>query len=185
MNDTPPPVPPRPSPRLIVYPGTFDPITLGHLDLVERASGIFDRVILAVAASSAKPGAMFGLDERLEMARETVAGLPNVSVEPLPGMLVDFCHAHGARVVLRGLRAYSDFEAEFQMALTNRKLAPDIETFFLMPKEEHSCVSSSTVREIAAYAGDTTPFVPPPVQRHIERRVVLSRLNGRSPEGHP
>ena len=165
------------SARTIVYPGTFDPLTLGHLDLVERASGIFDRVILAVAAASSKPGAMFSLQERLDMARETVSSLPN-SVEALPGMLVDFCHVHGARVVLRGLRAYSDFEAEFQMALTNRKLAPDIETFFLMPKEEHSCVSSSTVREIASYAGDTTSFVPPAVQRYIERRVVLTRLAG-------
>lgn len=184
MNATATP-PAPPSPRLIVYPGTFDPLTLGHLDLVERASGIFDRVILAVAASSAKPGAMFTLGERIEMARETVAPLGNVSVEAMPGMLVDFCHAHGARVVLRGLRAYSDFEAEFQMALTNRKLAPDIETFFLMPKEEHSCVSSSTVREIASYAGDTTPFVPPAVQRHIERRVVLARLSGRAPSDRP
>ena len=166
--------------RTIVYPGTFDPLTLGHLDLVERVSGIFDRVILAVAAASAKPGAMFSLEERLEMAKETVAPLVNVSVEAMPGMLVDFCHNHGARVVLRGLRAYSDFEAEFQMALTNRKLAPDIETLFLMPKEEHSCVSSSTVREIAFYAGDTTSFVPPAVQRHIERKVVLSRLGANS-----
>ena len=185
MNETTSDALPQASPRTIVYPGTFDPITLGHLDLVERVCGIFDHVILAVASLSAKPGAMFSLEERLEMARETVAHLGNVEVRALRGMTVDFCHACGARVVLRGLRAYSDFEAEFQMALTNRKLAPDIETFFLMPKEEHSCVSSSTVREIASYAGDTTPFVPPAVQRHIERRVVLSRLSGKAPAGRP
>ena len=163
---------------LIVYPGTFDPLTLGHLDLVQRASGIFDRVILAVAAGSWKPGALFSCAERMEMARESVKELPNVGVERLDGMLVDFCREHGARVVLRGLRAYSDFENEFQMALTNRKLAPDVETLFMMPKEEHSCVSSSVVREIASYAGDVSRFVPPAVQRHLERRIVLSRLNG-------
>jgi len=163
---------------LIVYPGTFDPLTLGHLDLVQRASGIFDRVILAVAAGSWKPGALFSCAERMEMARESVKELPNVEVERLDGMLVDFCREHGARIVLRGLRAYSDFENEFQMALTNRKLAPDVETLFMMPKEEHSCVSSSVVREIASYAGDVSRFVPPAVQRHLERRIVLSGLNG-------
>lgn len=166
------------APSLIVYPGTFDPLTLGHLDLVQRASGIFDRVILAVAAGSWKPGALFSCAERMEMARESVKDLPNVSVERLAGMLVDFCREHGARVVLRGLRAYSDFENEFQMALTNRKLAPDVETLFMMPKEEHSCVSSSVVREIASYAGDVSRFVPPAVQRHLERRIVLAGLNG-------
>ena len=162
---------------LIVYPGTFDPLTLGHLDLLERAAGIFDRVVLAVAGSSSKIGAMFPCEERIEMAREVVRALPNVGVERMDGMLVDFCHEIGARVVLRGLRAYSDFEYEFQMALTNRKLAPDIETLFMMPREDHSYVSSSIVREIAAYAGDTSKFVPPAVQLHIERLVVMRRLS--------
>lgn len=105
--------------------------------------------------------------------------MPNVSVEVMNGMLVDFARKHKVRVVLRGLRAYSDFEYEFQMAQTNRKLAPEIETLFLMPKEEHSYVSSSTVREVAKYAGDTSIFVPPEVQRYIERHVVISRLNGK------
>lgn len=167
------------APHLIVYPGSFDPLTLGHLDLVERAAGLFDRVILAVAAGSWKPGALFTCAERVEMAREVVKALPNVEVAVMHGMLVDFCRERGARVVLRGLRAFSDFEYEFQMAFTNRRLAPEIETLFMMPKEDHSCVSSSIVREIASYAGDTTRFVPPEVQRHIERKVVLTRLEGK------
>ena len=111
------------------------------------------------------------------MAQEVVAGLPNVSVRRMDGMLIDFVRQLGARVILRGLRAYGDFEYEFQMALTNRKLAPEIETLFMMPKEDHSYVSSSTVREVARYAGDTSSFVPPSVQRHIERRVITDRLN--------
>lgn len=176
---------PDPANSLIVYPGTFDPLTLGHLDLLERASGLFGRVVLAVAWTSAKIGAMFPCEERLEMAREVVRAMPNVQVMRMDGMLVDFCHELGARVVLRGLRAYSDFEYEFQMAHANRKLAPDIETLFLMPREELACVTSSTVREIAAYAGDTSKFVPPAVQRHIERRVVLSRLSGKAPGCRP
>lgn len=160
----------------IIYPGTFDPMTLGHLDLLERASGLFGHVILAIAGTSWKPGALFSCADRIAMAREAAQHLPNVTVEGMDGLLVDFCHARGVRVVLRGLRAYSDFEYEFQMALTNRKLAPDIETLFLMPHEEHSYVSSSTVREIASYAGDTSKFVPAPVQRYIERQIVLNGL---------
>lgn len=165
-------------PKSIVYPGTFDPLTLGHLDLLERASGLFDHVILAVAATTSKTGSMFSCEERVAMAREVSEPLGNVTVEVMEGLLVDFARAHGARVVLRGLRAYSDFEYEFQMALTNRKLAPEVETLFMMPNEEHSYVSSSTVREVARYAGDTSTFVPAAVQRYIERKVVITRLNG-------
>lgn len=113
------------------------------------------------------------------MACEVVEGMGNIDVQIMDGLLVDFVRHCGARVVLRGLRAYSDFEYEFQMALTNRKLAPEIETLFMMPKEDHSYVSSSTVREVARYAGDTSLFVPPAVQRHIERKVVLSSLNAK------
>ena len=161
----------------IVYPGTFDPLTLGHLDLLLRASELFEHVILAIAGASKKAGRMFSCEDRLAMAREVVAGLPNIEVKPMNGLLIDFMRAEGARVVLRGLRAYSDFEYEFQMALTNRKLAPEIETLFMMPKEDHSYVSSSIVREVASYAGDTSMFVPPAVQRYIERRIVLQRLD--------
>lgn len=166
---------------IIVYPGTFDPLTLGHLDLLVRGAELFDHVVLAVAGTTAKAGSMFSCEERIEMAREVVSDLPNVVVKRMDGLLIDFVRREGARVVLRGLRAYSDFEYEFQMALTNRKLAPEIETLFLMPKEDHSYVSSSTVREVARYAGDTSQFVPPAVQRYIERRVVLDRL--RAPGG--
>ena len=117
----------------IVYPGTFDPMTLGHLDLVTRGAALFDRVIVAVAAYSNKAGSLFPLEERMEMAREACEGLGNVVVKPMRTMLVDFVRAEGARAVLRGLRAYSDFEYEFQMALTNRRMAPEIETLFMMP----------------------------------------------------
>ena len=165
-------------PSSIVYPGTFDPLTMGHFDLLERACGLFDNVILAVSSNSYKAGSMFTCEERVAMAREVAAELKNVTVEIMDGLLVDFMRKHRARVVLRGLRAYSDFEYEFQMALTNRKLAPEIETIFMMPKEDLSYVSSSTVREVARYAGGTSLFVPAAVQRYIERRVVVSRLNG-------
>ena len=164
--------------RVGIYPGTFDPLTMGHFDLLERACGLFDNVILAVSANSYKAGSLFTCEERVAMAREVAVELGNVTVEIMDGLLVDFMRKHRARVVLRGLRAYSDFEYEFQMALTNRKLAPEIETIFMMPKEDHSYVSSSTVREVARYAGDTSLFVPAAVQRYIERRVVVSRLNG-------
>ena len=161
---------------VIIYPGTFDPLTLGHLDLLLRAADIFDRVILGIAATTGKVGNMFSCEDRIAMAKEVVASIPNVAVKRMEGMLIDFARQEKARIILRGLRAYSDFEYEFQMALTNRKLASEIETLFMMPKEDHSYVSSSTVREVARYAGDTSLFVPPAVQRYIERRVVIDRL---------
>ena len=152
-----------------VYPGTFDPLTFGHLDLIARSAEIFDRVVVAVASRSAKSGGMFSIEERLAMVRECCAHLPNVEVETLDGLLVNYCMRRDIRIVIRGLRAYSDFEYEFQMALTNRKLAPNIETLFMMPQEEHSYVAASTVREVARYGGDVVSFVPAPVWRHIEQ----------------
>jgi len=152
-----------------IYPGTFDPVTLGHLDLIQRSAVLFDRVVVAVAEKSSKAGGLFGIDERLAMVHEVVDGLPSVSVDVLDGLLVDYCQRKGVRIVIRGLRAYSDFEYEFQMALTNRKLAPGIETLFMMPLEEHSYVTASTVREVARYGGDTSSFVPDQVQRHLQR----------------
>jgi pantetheine-phosphate adenylyltransferase, bacterial len=160
---------------LIVYPGTFDPLTFGHLDLLERASSLFERVILAVAADSKKSTALFSCGERIAAASEVAAAMPNVAVKKIDGLLVDFMRSQNARVVLRGLRAYSDFEYEFQMALTNRKLAPEIETLFMMPKEEHSYVSSSTVREVARFGGDTSLFVPPTVERLLKAKFARAQ----------
>ena len=153
-----------------VYPGTFDPMTKGHFDLIVRASSLYDRLVVAVAATSVKQGAMFDSAERLEMIREDVAkaGRANVEVKLLSGLLVDFCRSEGAKVVIRGVRVYSDFEYEFQMALTNRRLAPEIETLFMMPSENLAYVTASTVREIARYRGDTAPFVTEAVQKRLQ-----------------
>lgn len=164
-----------------VYPGTFDPLTLGHLDLIRRSAGIFDRLTVAVAATSVKKGAMFDVDERMEMIREGCEsiGVSNVDVMPLATLLVDFCHGFSpVPVVVRGLRVYSDFEYEFQMALTNRKLAPDIETLFMMPHEEYSYVTASMVREIALYGGDLSQFVPATVVPHVRRYAERNNLRG-------
>ena len=156
-----------------VYPGTFDPMTLGHFDLVRRAAKLYDRLIVAVAATSKKQGALFGAAERMAMIREDVAkaGVKNVEVKLLDTLLVDFCRRERARVVIRGVRVYSDFEYEFQMALTNRRMAPEIETLFMMPSENLSYVTASTVREIASYGGDTAPFVTDAVQKRLKRRA--------------
>lgn len=150
-----------------IYPGTFDPVTLGHEDLARRAALIFDRVIVAVVARSPKQ-TMFNLEERMQMMRETLHDLPNVEVKPFDGLLVDYVHSTGAHVIVRGLRAFSDFEYEFQMALTNRALAPDIETLFLMPQVQYSYISSSTVRQVMENGAEMERFVPPPVLRRIE-----------------
>ncbi len=160
------------SETVAVYPGTFDPMTKGHFDLIQRASKLYDRLVVAVAATSTKDRAMFSCDERLGMIREDAvrAGLANVEVKKLDTLLVDFCRREGAKVVIRGVRVYSDFEYEFQMALTNRRLAPEIETLFMMPSEQLAYVTASTVREIASYGGDTTPFVTAAVQRHLNEK---------------
>jgi pantetheine-phosphate adenylyltransferase len=155
--------------KTAVYPGTFDPMTKGHFDLIERSAKLYDRLIVAVAATSSKEGAMFPAEDRLAMIREDVgrAGLTNVEVKVLDTLLVEFCRREGARVVIRGVRVYSDFEYEFQMALTNRRLAPEIETLFMMPSESLAYVTASTVREIARYGGDTAPFVTEAVQKRL------------------
>lgn len=158
--------------KIAVYPGTFDPMTRGHFDLIVRGAKLYDKLIVAVAATSTKDKAMFSGEERLEMIRKDAekAGLDNVEVKILDTLLVDFCRREGARVVLRGVRVYSDFEYEFQMALINRRMAPEIETLFMMPSENLAYVTASTVREIASYGGDTAPFVTDVVQANLEKR---------------
>lgn len=147
-------------------------MTKGHFDLIVRGAKLYDKLIVAVAATSTKEKAMFSGPERLEMIREDAkkAGLDNVEVKVLDTLLVDFCRREGARVVLRGVRVYSDFEYEFQMALINRRMAPEIETLFMMPSENLAYVTASTVREIASYGGDTAPFVTDVVQNNLEKR---------------
>jgi pantetheine-phosphate adenylyltransferase len=151
-----------------IYPGTFDPVTLGHLDVITRAAQIFDRVIVAVAKGT-KKRTWFSHQERVRLMKASTRGLRGVEVVPFDGLLMEFAHKSGVHVVVRGLRAFSDFEYEFQMALTNRKMAPDVETLFLMTSEAHSYVSSTTVREIAELGGDTSMFVPAVVQRALNR----------------
>ena len=160
------------SERKAVYPGTFDPMTLGHFDLIQRAAKLYDRLVVAVAATSKKQGALFDARTRMAMIREDVrrAGLANVEVKLLDCLLVDFCRREKVKVVIRGVRVYSDFEYEFQMALTNRRMAPEIETMFMMPSESLAYVTASTVREIASYGGDTAPFVTEAVERHLQKR---------------
>ena len=155
--------------RTAIYAGTFDPLTYGHIDLIERGAELFDRLVLAVAVMSPKT-VLFTTDERLAMAREVVKDMGNVEVDVFDGLLVEYARSKNCRVLIRGLRAYSDFEYEFQMALTNRKLAPDIETIFMMPKETHSYVSSSTVKEVARLGGNTSDFVPPCVEEALLRK---------------
>ena len=148
--------------RLAVYPGTFDPITNGHADLVARAASLFDRVVVAVADSTSK-GPVFGLAERITLARLALADLPNVEVRGFDCLLATFVQEIGAGVIIRGLRAVSDFEYEFQLASMNRHLIPQAETLFLTPAEQYSFISSSLVREIARLGGDVSGFVTPAV----------------------
>ena len=153
-----------------VYPGTFDPLTRGHEDLVRRASTLFDSLILGVADSRSKKP-FFTLDERLEMARQVLGDLRNVEVVGFTGLLIDFARQHDARVVVRGLRAVSDFEYEFQLAGMNRNLDPNMETVFLTPSEQHMFISATLVREIAMFGGDISKFVHPIVRAKLAARV--------------
>ena len=157
--------------RTAIYPGTFDPITNGHADLVHRAAVCFDRVIIAVTGSTAK-ATRFSLDERAALAREVMCEVRNVEIELFDGLLVEFARKRGAQVILRGLRAVSDFEYEFQLASMNRKLAPGIETMFLTPDEGYTFISSSLVREIAALGGDVGGFVHPVVEAALRKKAV-------------
>lgn len=155
--------------RIAVYPGTFDPITNGHVDLVIRAAPLFDHIVVGVAASTGKGPAM-SLDERIALARVALEGIRNVEVRGFSSLLAHFVEEIGARVILRGLRAVSDFEYEFQLASMNRHLIPSAETLFLTPAEQYSFISSSLVREIARLGGDVSGFVHPAVQRALKVR---------------
>jgi pantetheine-phosphate adenylyltransferase len=154
-----------------VYPGTFDPLTRGHEDLVRRAARLYDSVILGVADSRAKR-TFFTLHERVAMAREVLGEISNVQVAGFSGLLIDFVREHDARVVLRGLRAVSDFEYEFQLAGMNRSLYPDFETMFLTPSEQHMFISATLVREIAQLGGDVSKFVHPLVRAKLAAKVA-------------
>ena len=156
--------------NIAVYPGTFDPITLGHEDIVRRASRIFDEVVLAVADSKAKRP-FFTLEERVDMAREVLSDLPNVEVTGFAGLLMQFVQQRGARIVVRGLRAVSDFEYEFQLAGMNRGMYPDVETVFMTPGEQHMFISATIVREISTMGGDTSKFVPPSVAARLKAKI--------------
>ena len=148
--------------RIAIYPGTFDPITNGHVDLVQRAQPLFDKIIVAVAAKSGKTPA-FSLEERIQLADTVLGNLNNVEICGFDSLLVNFAKEQGANIILRGLRAISDFEYEFQLTGINRKMAPEIETLFLMPAEQYTYISSSVVKEVAALNGDVSEFVPAPV----------------------
>ena len=152
--------------RVAVYPGTFDPITNGHVDLATRAATLFDRLIVAIADSGSK-GTSLGLSERISLARVALAGIPNIEVRGFSTLLADLVEEIGAGVILRGLRAVSDFEYEFQLASMNRHLIPSAETLFLTPAEQYSFISSSLVREIARLGGDVSGFVHPVVQQAL------------------
>jgi pantetheine-phosphate adenylyltransferase len=157
--------------RRAIYPGSFDPVTNGHLDVIDRARKLFDEVIVAVAHNDQKHP-LFSLEERLDLLKGALGRIRNVEVAPLDGLLVDFAIARKATAVIRGLRAISDFEFEFQMALMNRKLEATVETIFLMPKEEYTYLSSRIVKEIARLGGDVKDFVPKPVAKALGAKLM-------------
>src|SRR5262245_53315820 len=156
--------------RTVIYPGSFDPFTNGHLDLVQRAAKLFDRVIVAVARNEVK-GPLFAVEERLDLVRQSIKSLPNVSAEAFDGLLVDYVERRGGQAVIRGLRAVSDFEFEFQLALMNRKLNENVETIFMMPKDTYTFLSSRIIKEIARLGGDVSTFVPPHVRTALAKKL--------------
>lgn len=163
--------------RTIIYPGSFDPITNGHLDVAQRAAKLFDRVIVAVARSESKQP-LFPLETRVGLVRRSTQHLGNVEADSFGGLLIDYVRQHGAQAVLRGLRAVSDFEFEFQLALINRRMDEEFETILMMPKDTFTFLSSSMVKEIARLGGDVSPFVPAPVLAALEGRFGSSRKKG-------
>jgi pantetheine-phosphate adenylyltransferase len=159
--------------RTVIYPGSFDPLTNGHLDLIQRATKLFDRVIVAVARNEGKQP-LFTQAERLQMVASAVRGLPHVEADAFEGLLIEYVERRSAQAVIRGLRAVSDFEFEFQLALMNRKLNERIETIFMMPKDTYTFLSSRLVKEIASLGGDVSPFVPAHVRTALASRLALA-----------
>jgi pantetheine-phosphate adenylyltransferase len=153
-----------------ICPGSFDPITNGHLDIIHRAATMFDRLVVAVLRNTEKQ-CLFSIEDRVTLIRESLQGVPNVEVDAFDGLLVEYVRAKGARHILRGIRALSDFEYEFQMALMNRRLAPEVDTVFLMPREEYTYLSSRLVREVARLGGPVEGLVPAPVARLLKERM--------------
>lgn len=160
-----------PEVKIAIYPGTFDPITNGHVDLIERSSHMFDRVVVAVTENPAKK-VTFPIEERVGMIRATIANLPNVTVESFDGLTVDFAQEVGARYIVRGLRAVSDFDYELQMGMMNRQLAPKVETVFLVPAAEYIFVSSTLVKDVIRLGGSVSGFVPPAVEKRLLERLA-------------
>jgi pantetheine-phosphate adenylyltransferase len=156
---------------IAVYPGSFDPITNGHLDLVQRSSRLFDKLIVAILENATKDPPLFSVEERMEMLRETLVSFPNVEVASFHGLLVDYMVERKAHVIIRGIRAISDYEYELQMALMNTRLAPDIETVFLMSGEAYSFVSSRLVKQVFGLGGDISGLVPPVVEQRLKSRI--------------
>jgi len=159
--------------RTVIYPGSFDPLTNGHLDVIQRATKLFDHVIVAVARNESK-SPLFDLPERMALVKEVIAPLANTSADNFEGLLVDYVEKRGGHAVIRGLRAVSDFEFEFQLALMNRKLNERIETIFMMPKDTYTFLSSRIVKEIARLGGDVSAFVPPQVRAALIKKLRLA-----------
>jgi pantetheine-phosphate adenylyltransferase len=169
---------PRKPPYVIaIYPGSFDPITNGHLDLIERGSVLFDKLIVSILKNETKEP-LFSVEERIEMLREVVEVYPNVEVDSFHGLLVDHAAARSATVLLRGIRAISDYEYELQMALMNRRLRPDIETVFMMAHEAYSFISSRLVKEVFGLGGNIAGLVPPPVEERLRQRLAKIQIKG-------
>jgi len=164
-------VPGKPSNVVAIYPGSFDPITNGHLDLIQRGSRLFDRLIVSILRNETKQP-LFTVEERIEMLREVVQNYPNIEVASFNGLLVDYAAAHEATVLLRGIRAISDYEYELQMALMNRRLRPEIETVFLLAQEAYSFISSRLVKEVFSLGGDISGLVPPGVEARMRRQLL-------------
>lgn len=161
----------NPKPLAAIYPGSFDPITNGHLDLIARAAALVDRLIVGILRNEEKRP-VFSVEERMEMVREVVQKFPNVEVDCFDGLLVEFAAARGASVILRGIRAISDYEYELQMALMNRRLRPEIETVFMMASEDHSFLSSRLVKEVVKLGGNVSGLVPPAVEARLRARLL-------------